>query len=54
MNAFIEEVGPLVHDGRIRYRETIVEGLDRAPEAFIGLLRGENLGKMVVNLAEDK
>jgi NADPH-dependent curcumin reductase CurA len=31
-------------------KETIVEGIDRAPEAFIDLLRGENVGKMVVKL----
>jgi NADPH-dependent curcumin reductase CurA len=48
--AFHQEVGPLVREGRIRYRETVVEGLERAPEAFIGLLRGENLGKMVVEV----
>jgi NADPH-dependent curcumin reductase CurA len=50
MEAFATEVGGLLRDGRIRYRETVVEGLDRAPEAFIGLLHGQNLGKMVVKL----
>jgi NADPH-dependent curcumin reductase CurA len=49
---FMREVGPLVREGRIRYRETVVHGLERAPEAFIGLLRGENVGKMVVELQE--
>jgi hypothetical protein len=39
-----------VRDGKIRYRETVVEGLDNAPDAFIGLLRGENIGKMLVKL----
>ncbi len=47
----IEEVGPLVRDGRIKFRESVVEGLENAPEAFIGLLRGENLGKMLVRLS---
>jgi NADPH-dependent curcumin reductase CurA len=51
--AFHQEVGPLVREGRIRYRETTVQGLDHAPDAFIGLLRGENLGKMVVELQPD-
>ncbi len=48
--AFHQEVGPLVRDGRIRFPETVVEGLEHAPDAFIGLLRGENLGKMVVEV----
>ena len=50
MGDFIAEVAPLVSDGRIDYRETVVEGIERAGEAFIGLLRGENLGKMVVRI----
>jgi NADPH-dependent curcumin reductase len=44
---------PLVRSGEIRYREDIVEGLDRAPEAFIGLLRGKNVGKMLVKVGPD-
>jgi NADPH-dependent curcumin reductase CurA len=44
------EVGPALRDGRIRFRETVVEGLDQAPKAFIDLLRGANVGKMVVKL----
>ena len=36
---------------RIRYRETIAEGLATAPEAFIGLLEGKNLGKQLVKLS---
>lgn len=39
---------PLVREGRLRYREDVVRGLERAPAAFIGLLRGENFGKLVV------
>ncbi len=49
-DAFLAEVGGLLRQGKIRYRETVVEGIERAPEAFIGLLRGENLGKMLVRL----
>jgi len=44
---------PLLKSGELKYREDIVEGLDRAPEAFIGLLQGRNFGKLVVRLAED-
>jgi NADPH-dependent curcumin reductase CurA len=45
-----EEVAPAVRDGKIEFRETVVEGLDNAPQAFIDLLRGANTGKMVVKL----
>ena len=48
--AFLAEVGPLVADGTIRYRETVVDGIERAPEAFIGLLTGANIGKMLVRV----
>ena len=39
-----------VREGRLRYRETIVEGIENAPHAFVGLLRGENIGKMLVKV----
>jgi NADPH-dependent curcumin reductase CurA len=48
--AFLEEVTPWVADGRLKYAETVVEGVDHAVEAFQGLLRGENTGKMVVTI----
>jgi NADPH-dependent curcumin reductase len=47
---FLAEVGPLVRDGRIKYREDIVDGLEKAPRALIGLLRGENFGKVIVRV----
>ena len=37
--------------GKIKYRETVAEGLENAPKAFIGLLKGENFGKQLVKLA---
>lgn len=46
----LAELAEGVGAGRIRYRETIAEGLDAAPAAFIGMLRGENLGKQLVKL----
>jgi NADPH-dependent curcumin reductase CurA len=46
--AFLDEVTPWVADGRVRFAETVVEGVDHAVEAFQGLLRGENTGKMLV------
>ncbi len=39
-------------DGKVKYQETIMEGIENAPRAFIGLLRGENTGKMLVRLGE--
>jgi NADPH-dependent curcumin reductase CurA len=36
--------------GRLKYRESVVEGLENAPQGLIGLLRGENFGKQLVRL----
>jgi NADPH-dependent curcumin reductase CurA len=47
---FIEEVAPRIADGTIVVRETIVDGLEHAPQAFIDMLRGANTGKMLVRL----
>jgi NADPH-dependent curcumin reductase CurA len=48
---FLREVGGLLAQGKLRAKETIVEGLDRAPEALLEMLRGGNVGKMLVKLA---
>ena len=48
--AALEELGALVADGRLKYRETVAQGLDSAPDAFIGLLQGRNVGKQLVGL----
>ena len=48
--AFLREVGTGIADGRIRYREDFVDGLERAPEAFIGMLEGRNFGKLIVRV----
>jgi NADPH-dependent curcumin reductase len=48
--AFLHEMTPLVRAGRIKYREDIVDGLDAAPSAFIGLLEGRNFGKLLVRV----
>jgi len=53
MPAFLREVGGYVAEGRIVSRETVVEGVERAPEAFLAMLRGENIGKMVVRVGPD-
>jgi len=44
------ELAAAVISGRLRYRETVAVGLENAPAAFLGLLRGENLGKQLVRL----
>ncbi len=50
---FVRDTARWIAEGRVRYRETIVSGLENAPEAFIGLFRGENTGKMVVQIGDD-
>lgn len=46
----LKELGQGVATGKIKYRETVAEGLENAPQAFIGLLKGANLGKQLVKL----
>src|SRR5580700_1962699 len=48
---FLREVGAGIADDSIRYREDIVDGLENAPEAFIGMLDGRNFGKLIVRVA---
>jgi len=48
--AALTELGTLVATGKLKYRETIANGLDAAPEAFFGLLKGKNFGKQLVKL----
>jgi NADPH-dependent curcumin reductase CurA len=50
MPRFLADVTPLVSSGKLIAKETIVEGIDRAPQAFIDMLRGGNVGKMLVKL----
>jgi NADPH-dependent curcumin reductase CurA len=53
---FSEFQGPMrqwLADGKIKFREDMVHGLENAPEAFIGLLTGRNFGKLVVCLADE-
>ena len=48
--AALEELGALVGGGKLKYRETIAQGIESAPEAFLGLLKGRNFGKQLVKL----
>jgi len=49
---FQHRMGAWVASGQIRSREDIVDGLERAPQALIGLLQGENFGKLVVHVSD--
>jgi NADPH-dependent curcumin reductase CurA len=47
---FAERAAPWVRDGSLRCREDVVDGLENAPEAFIGMLEGRNFGKLLVRV----
>ncbi|KQN56977.1 MULTISPECIES: NADP-dependent oxidoreductase [unclassified Erwinia] len=51
---FFRQMSQWVAQGRLQFREDIVDGLDNAPEAFIGMLEGKNFGKVVIRVAGDK
>ena len=46
----LTELAQWIKEGKLHYREDIVEGLENAPEAFMGLLEGKNFGKLVVRV----
>ena len=50
---FLRDVSGWLKEGKIKYREEIVEGLENAPRAFLGLFRGENFGKLIVRVGPD-
>ena len=50
MGEFYRDMAPWIAGGQVRSHETVVEGLDRMPEAFLGLFAGANTGKMLVRL----
>ena len=50
---FYDDMGQWIGDGRITWRETVVDGLENAPQALIGLFSGANIGKMVVQIGPD-
>ena len=51
-DTFLEEVGGWLASGQMKFDETVVDGIDNTPAAFIGLLSGQNTGKMIVRLGE--
>jgi NADPH-dependent curcumin reductase CurA len=48
---FLRDVSAWLQEGRVTYRETVIDGLEHAPRALAGLLRGENFGKMLIRVA---
>ena len=51
--AFAEDMGSWIAEGKVVWRETVHEGIEQAPKAFLGLFSGGNMGKMLVRLAAD-
>jgi NADPH-dependent curcumin reductase CurA len=49
---FVHCMGTWIREGSVRSRQTLVQGLENTVDAFLGMLRGENVGKMVVSLGE--
>ena len=50
-NEALSELANWIKEGKLHYREDIVDGLENAPEAFIGLLEGKNFGKLVIRVS---
>jgi NADPH-dependent curcumin reductase len=50
--AFLRDVSGWLREGRLKYREDVVEGLENAPRAFLGLFEGKNFGKLLVKVSE--
>lgn len=48
----LRELAQWVREGKIRYREDILEGIEHAPGAIAGLYRGDNLGKRLIRIAD--
>lgn len=49
-NKFITDLGGWIKRGKVKWKETIIDGIENAPSAFIGLFKGENIGKMIVKI----
>ena len=49
-DSFLRDVSGWMKEGKLKWEETVHEGIEKTPEAFIGLFHGENLGKMLVKV----
>ena len=54
MPEFVRDMSGWAKAGKLKWKETIVDGIENAPKAFLGLFRGDNMGKMLVRLGPDK
>jgi len=54
MPAFLQEMAGLVASGKMKWKETVEEGIENAPKAFLNLFSGDNFGKMLVKIGPDK
>jgi NADPH-dependent curcumin reductase CurA len=52
MEDFLRDASTWLREGKLKYREDIIDGLEKAPEAFIGLLKGANFGKLLIKVSE--
>ena len=50
---FLNDVSQWLQAGKLKYKEDVVESLENAPSAFIGLLQGKNFGKLIVKVSDD-
>jgi len=51
---FLRDMSQWVREGKVKHKEFVTEGLDSAPAAFMGLLKGANFGKQLVRVGQDK
>ena len=51
---FFADMGAWIGAGKIKWQETVVDGIENAPQAFLGLFKGDNIGKMLVRLGPDR
>ena len=51
---FLRDMSAWVREGKVKHKEFVTEGLDSAPSAFMGLLKGANFGKQLVRVGPDK
>ena len=51
LEEFMQAMIPLVKEGKVKFREDVVQGLENAPDAFVGMLEGKNFGKLVVKVS---